>query len=268
MFLRSSFLWFLPCLFLAGCKKQSQGTIQKEALADSVGIPEIVPEKEFPSGHFTSWTEIDSIFPAYTVTQQSAGMVIELFQSNSYSYFDSIFEALVPEPVKGAAVDSSELFVLRSDKKLNEFFLKVPVNFYVTGLKKDYRTTIKDVAYYVDEDGCRSSLILFRFENYDLKKSGPPLFCTLSPIKVERCYCEDINDMVHAFEKEQAYDYTDSIQTKVFARKNSMAFAYADDFHWERRKCLFPSRQVFMVKNNSVYPFWSAGLDLFGIACD
>ena len=67
-------------------------------------------------------------------------------------------------------------------------------------------------------------------------------------------------------------DFTDKIETKVFANAGNLYFTFHDDFQWgynpQLGECLYPDRSVYKLNNDGSYSlYWSEDLDLFGIEC-
>jgi hypothetical protein len=145
--------------------------------------------------------------------------------------------------------------------------------YFVYGTKGFSQMKVDEIICGLDE--CRTNIIAFTIKNYDTIKNGKPIICSNQLIKLNygKKYSE-IDKKIEKFKNKIGRDYTDNINTKVFANIGSTYFAYCDDFEWgkdpNKTKCEFPTRAIYkMEKNNEkVEEYWIDSLDLFGIPCD
>ncbi|MBF4514951.1 hypothetical protein IRZ71_01265 [Flavobacterium sp. ANB] len=232
-----------------------------------------------------------TLYSVYDLSRKTTAIVVNLNEEGTYkgAEFDKTFNDVnakdslfnVVENPKTHKMRNFEYYdtlgtykLIRNKTLENQIKKIIQTSYYVYGTKGFSKITINNVVCGLDE--CRTNIIAFPIENFDVAKNGKPIFCSkqLLAINYQNSYF-DIQKKVRDYDDQQSknYDYKDNIKTKIFANLGDAYFSYNDDFMWGKdhgkSKCDFPGRAIYIVtKNKPITKFWVDGLDLFGIPCD
>lgn len=277
-------------LLFFNCKKNdtkvTNSELEKEQL-ETVNSDETVEnsdsKKELPDKMVEDWTMADDYFQVYTFSDNVMGLTIELSYTHTVqnAFVDSVF-------IHTAQTDSLNYVISQKVNSCIPIETKGQLAFYrnltlerklLSGIDRTFfvyctngmiQREIKDVVFSLNE--CWSNIVVFRFDPIDLKKYGRPLFCSKANLNLTFANKPAIDNKIKAFRTLQQYDYADSIKSVSFAYRDSLYFAYHDDFSWNREgdiKNLYPGREVYVLdKDKRLYMKWALSLDLFGIPCD
>lgn len=231
-----------------------------------------------------------TLFSVYDLSKTTTAIVVDIEDKKAYkgTQFnkifneindnDSLYNVLYNDTTKVQNFeyyDTLGSFKLIRNKELEKEIKKIiDKNYYVYGTKGFSKVTIKNVVCGLDE--CRTNIIAFPIQNFDISKNGNPVFCSKQLLKInyQNNYLE-IEKKIREYNEvaSKNYDYKDEIKTKVFANIGDYYFTYNDDFLWgkypQKSKCDFPGRTIYIVKKDKpIKVYWGDGLDLFGIPCD
>lgn len=246
---------------------------------------------ENKKSHSLEKNEIDkTLFSIYDLSKTTTAIVVNLNDENSYNgaKFDEIFNRIEAKDSLNNVLyrdttkvqnfeyyDTLGSFKLIKNETLESEIKKIiDKSYYVYGTKGFSKQTINDVVCGIDE--CRTNIIAFPIQSFDIAKNGKPIFCSKQLLKInyQKSYF-DIEKKIREFDEKESKndDYKDNIKTKVFANIGDYYFTYNDDFMWgkypEKSQCQFPGRTIYIVKKDKpIKKFWFDGLDLFGIPCD
>ncbi len=226
---------------------------------------------------------LDRYFQVYTFTDKVMGLTIELdYNTISQNIIvDSLFakvaerdslDFVISQKVKSSsAIDTTGRFRFFRNAKLEKMLLNgVNKKFFIYCTKGVVERTIKDVVFSFDE--CQSNIVVFRFDQIDIKEYGQPIFCSRQELNLTFKNLPQVDLEIEKVRKGEQHIYADSIKQRSFAQADALYFMYSDDFNWNLGKELknyFPSRTIYIKrKDNKFYSKWSLGLDLFGIPCD
>jgi hypothetical protein len=232
----------------------------------------------------TSYIDCSKLFSVYELSPKTTAIVTNLGDGETSStIFDSIFNQISLTDSLGYSMwdtlkncyyfdTTGEYRLVKSDKLETEIRKKLDSEYYIYGTKGVVKVKIKDIVFGLEE--CRTNILAFSISKFDTTRLGHPLIGSAQ--KLNLLFGKDYGkaeNKINEFYRKQISDYTDSIPTKVFANVGPVYFGYNDDFLWgefpERRKCFFPSREVFILnRDETVKVMWGDGLDLFGIPCD
>lgn len=239
-------------------------------LADSMRRADSIARARIP--HDTLFR--DSIYPVFEFNQRCWGLVID----NPHEHvFDSIVERIAMEDSLGMSVgvhppvpvDSSSHLRFYKSARLEEFMRNhIPAALFVCGDRGIQQVHVSRVL--LIEEPCVEYAVLLCFEGLPENSIGHPLWASTK--KIELTYSPDPSAekvINHAgFLRGRSDDPT---KYHVYAQKDSLRFAFADDFTWPNHRkdpCIYPERVTFVVRNGKYIEKRVDGIDLHGDACD
>lgn len=241
--------------------------------------PSASQSKEVPVVH----SYANTFYTVYELSANTTAAVINLGESEKSTLFDSIFQSFhftdsleydLRGPIKNCTLSDTAgpFYLMRNPELENKLMQHIPKRLFIHGTKGSAQVSIEQVLFAIDP--CITNFLAFCFDKKEVTSVGQPLIASTQLLQMEFGESFDgIEKEINRFYSEIEADYKDNLSTAVFARSDSLYFAYSDDFSWNNKNvsetCLFPMRSVFIAqKNQQIMPYWSDGLDLFGIPCD
>jgi len=246
-------------------------------------MPIIFLSSGHPNRHAKDWTTSDKYFQVYTFSDNVMGLTVELSYTHSTesAFIDSIFNKIATSDSIGNVISqqvhsclpidtNGRLRFYRNIKLEDNLLNGIDKSFFVYCTKGVVQRTVKDVVFALDE--CRSNIVVFRFDKIDTRKYGQPMICSKTKLNMTFENFPEIDKEIQVAMLNEKFDYTDSMKTISFAHSDSLYFAYADDFNWNKEGDInnyYPGRAVYVKRNDKkLYRKWALSLDLFGIPCD
>ena len=219
-----------------------------------------------------------SFYPVYQLSPKTTAFVVNFSENGKKGLIDSVFDRIVHIDSGGECnmpdcrvYDSSGAYKLvLNDRLQSEIRKHYDKEYYIYGTQGSTKAVVKAIVFGLDE--CRTNILAFCLDS--LGAIGHPVFCSEKKIDLQRSGDYGaVEKNIGSWLSRQPADYKDSIPFKVLGNMGNYYFAYSDDFLWGQKdgeaKCKFPARSIYRIDSaGSVSPYWSEGLDLFGIPCD
>ena len=279
------YLFIVLMIFLFSCNNDKrEKIIRNDTLIN--GTKNTDSNTAFPIKRVDGFNQNRNLFfSVYELSKKTTALIVSLSdRKEENTIFDTIFEKLaktdsliyttVKNPINCSYYDTSGQYpLLKSIKLENEIRKHIDSEYYVYGTKGYEKVKIKDIVFGLHE--CGSSIIAFCIDKIDISKIGHPIIASSHFYNLS--YGGDYSKLLEKTKLNKKIEnpdgeFTDKIETKVFANAGNLYFTYNDDFQWGRNpalgNCLYPARNVFIQnKDGSFSQYWSEDLDLFGIEC-
>lgn len=279
------YLFIVLIIFLFSCNNdKNEKPIRTDTLINEIKNTD--SNTAFPIKRVDGFNQNRNLsLSVYELSKKTTALIVNFSdRKEENAIFDTIFKNLskadsliyttVKNPINCSYYDTSGQYPLLKNSKLeNEIRKHIDSEYYVYGTKGYEKVKIKDIVFGLHE--CGTSIIAFCIDKNDISKIGHPIIASSQFYNLN--YGGDYSKLFEKTKKNkkienQNDEFTDKIETKVFANTGNLYFTYNDDFQWGRNpdlgNCLYPARTVFIQnKDGSFSEYWSEDLDLFGIEC-
>jgi len=272
-------------LIIFSCSLENKNTKSDKNLTKNVFIDTKIDVKENDTIELITFKELDSIFPIFTISPKSYGILIELKFNDDNELnllYNNIGEVLLNLALE-KHTDTNKLKLIDSigyqklyynpliSKKLKRYLDK---EFQIYCINGSVKSKVKDIVFHTSD--CLTNYVLLRLEQID-KKLGQPIFAAQKNFELEYGEYNKVSKIYNSQEDKINKDYPDNKHITFFAKNNNYYFGYNDDFERYKRKkgnyylnlkVYFPYRKIIEYKNDSIKTIYNQEIDIYGVPCD